>query len=136
MEFEKLKLRLAPIRGLEEELVKRLSSTDDNEAVRLASVSGYQHTEMKGGKDPKELSIRTTNNWKKAFVKSKSRPSEEFGGWWDDPSDPVHFLNACADDMVTLWQHPTVKDTLTRQRMRLEESSGLYVNSVFDGSIF
>jgi len=129
-ELEKLKLRLAPIRGLEEELVKKLSSTDENEAVRLAAVTGYQHTELKNGKDPKELSLRTTNNWKKAFIKQKHRPSEEVGGWWDDPSDPVHLLNACADDMISLWNHPTAKEALSKQRMRMEESSGFFLDEL------
>ena len=127
-EFEILKLRLSPIRALEEELIKQLASTDDNEAVRLAAMPGHSRNTAgsKGGKDNKEVSVRTTNNWKKAFARSsKGRDDGEVGGWWEDPNDPVHLLNACAEDMRALWTHPTVKETLKRRRIRLEESSGL-----------
>jgi guanine nucleotide-binding protein subunit alpha len=81
----------------------------------------------------KEIVLHTSTNWKKAFAlgsKSKSPKSAHTGeieGWWEDPEDPVHSLNACAPTMQELWRDPQVRKRLQEKRLRLEESSGLYV---------
>ena len=77
-----------------------------------------------------EVSVHTTSNWKKAFglgsrLKSKSAHTNEIEGWWDDPSDPVHVVHACAQTMLTLWKDPSVKLRLRELKLRIEESSGL-----------
>ena len=83
-----------------------------------------------------ELSVKTTSNWKKALslggrMKSPKSPhSGELEGWWEDPDDPVHILNKCAPAMLDLWRDPNVKQRLTEKRLRLEESSGLYVSLI------
>ena len=79
----------------------------------------------------KELSVPASTNWKKAFAlggKSKSPKSAHSGeieGWWEDPEDPVHTLNACAPAMAELWRDSKVRQRLREKRIRLEESSGL-----------
>lgn len=76
----------------------------------------------------KEVSVHTSTNWKKAFAlggRSKSPQGGEIEGWWEDPEDPVHALNACASAMLELWRDPNVKQRLQEKRLRLEESSGL-----------
>jgi hypothetical protein len=80
-----------------------------------------------------EISVKTTPNWKKALSQGgrmknpKSPHSGELEGWWEDPDDPVHLLNKCAPAMLDLWKDPNVKQRLAEKRLRLEESSGLYV---------
>lgn len=79
----------------------------------------------------KEIAIHTSINWKKTFAfgnKSKSPKSAHSGeieGWWEDPDDPVHTLNACYPAMQELWRDPQVRKRLQEKRLRLEESSGL-----------
>jgi guanine nucleotide-binding protein subunit alpha len=78
-----------------------------------------------------ELAVHTSTDWKKAFQfgsKSKSPKSAHTGeieGWWEDPDDPVHILNACGPTMHEMWRDPQVKKCLDEKRLRLEESSGL-----------
>lgn len=78
-----------------------------------------------------EVSVHYRSNWKKAFslgnkIKSpKSAHTNEIEGWWDDPSDPVHILNACAQPMIALWKDTNVKQRLREKGLRIEESSGL-----------
>jgi hypothetical protein len=78
-----------------------------------------------------EIAIHTSMDWKKPFkfgTKSKSPKSAHTGeieGWWEDPHDPVHTLNACAPAMQELWRDPQVRKCLDEKRLRLEESSGL-----------
>lgn len=81
-----------------------------------------------------EPSVRAASGWKKHFalgkISSQSQKdaySGELRGWWEDPNDPVHVLNRCAPYMTQLWRDPAVRHRLQERRLRLEESSGLYV---------
>ncbi len=95
-----------------------------------SSSAGSNGTKAPKGK---EVAVHTSTNWKKAFAlggKSKSPKSAHSGeieGWWEDPDDPVHALNACAPAMQELWKDSNVRQRLQEKRLRLEESSGLYV---------
>jgi len=60
----------------------------------------------------------------------KSPHSGELEGWWEDPDDPVHILNKCASAMLDLWKDPNVKQRLVEKRLRLEESSGFYLDEI------
>lgn len=83
-----------------------------------------------------EVSVHTTSNWKKAFslanrIKStKSAHTNEIEGWWDDPSDPVHVVNACSQAMSSLWKDPNVKQRLRELKLRIEESSGFFLDEI------
>lgn len=80
-----------------------------------------------------EVSVHTSVNWKKSFAlggtskSPKSAHSGEIEGWWEDPDDPVHVLHACAPVMIELWKDSRVRQQLRDKRLRLEESSGLFV---------
>ncbi|KAF9492102.1 G-alpha-domain-containing protein [Pleurotus eryngii] len=84
----------------------------------------------------KEVVIQASTNWKKAFAlggKSKSPKtahSGEIEGWWEDPDDPVHALHASAPAMLELWRDPQVTARLREKRLRLEESSGFYLDEI------
>ncbi|KAI0319948.1 guanine nucleotide binding protein, alpha subunit [Amylostereum chailletii] len=85
-----------------------------------------------------ELAVRPTSNWKKALslnrakLKSTSPHSNtgEVVGWWEDPNDPVHVLGQCAGAMGALWGDAWVRRRLRERRIRLEESSGFYLNEI------
>ena len=88
-------------------------------------------TLLKGG----ELALRPSSNWKKInpFGGQKTVHSGEVFGWWEDPEDPVHTLNACAHGaygMSALWRDTEVRAVLARRRVRMEESSGFYLNEI------
>ncbi|KAI0370109.1 G-alpha-domain-containing protein [Pilatotrama ljubarskyi] len=82
-----------------------------------------------------ELAVRTGSNWKKHFVlgrfqSPKTPGSGEVMGWWEDPNDPVHILNQCAPPMNELWRDPKVRNRLEEKRIRLEESSGFFLEEI------
>ncbi|CDO77298.1 hypothetical protein BN946_scf184753.g48 [Trametes cinnabarina] len=82
-----------------------------------------------------ELSVRTGSNWKKHFafprIQSPKTPeSGEVEGWWEDPNDPVHTLNSCRAAMSELWRDPKVRHRLDEKRIRLEESSGFFLDEI------
>ncbi|KAJ3798675.1 G-protein alpha subunit-domain-containing protein [Lentinula aff. detonsa] len=84
----------------------------------------------------KEVTVHSSTNWRKTFGlggKSKSPKSAHSGeieGWWEDPDDPVHALNACAPAIQELWKDPNVRQRLDEKRIRLEESAGFYLNEI------
>ncbi|KII94317.1 hypothetical protein PLICRDRAFT_675360 [Plicaturopsis crispa FD-325 SS-3] len=83
-----------------------------------------------------EIAVHTTTNWKKAFslgaktTSPKGADTGEIVGWWEDPDDPVHMLNACAPVMMELWRDPDVRQRLKERRLRFEESSGFYLDEI------
>jgi hypothetical protein len=94
---------------------------------RSVSTSGFLTGASAKGK---EIVVHTSRNWKKPFAlgnkKSPLSPhSGEIEGWWEDPNDPVHILNACAPAMQEMWRDKQVRKLLQEKRLRLEESSGL-----------
>ncbi|CCL98063.1 uncharacterized protein FIBRA_00057 [Fibroporia radiculosa] len=82
-----------------------------------------------------ELTVRNGSNWKKTLglaktPSPKSVHSGELPGWWEDPHDPVHLINRCAPAMTELWRDTRVQQRLAERRLRLEESSGFYLEDI------
>ncbi|KAG9313912.1 guanine nucleotide binding protein, alpha subunit [Chiua virens] len=102
----------------------------------LASLSPGSSTSGTSKTKQSEVSVHHRSNWKKAFslgnkIKSpKSAHTNEVEGWWDDPSDPVHVLNACAQAMQALWKDPGIKQQLREKQIRVEESSGFFLDEI------
>ncbi|KAF8641106.1 hypothetical protein AX17_000749 [Amanita inopinata Kibby_2008] len=85
----------------------------------------------------REVSVHTSKNWKKAFSMAlnrskspKSQHSGEIEGWWEDPDDPVHVLNACAPAMLELWRDSAVRQRLREEGIFLEDTSGFYLDEI------
>jgi len=127
-------MRLLPLRQIEDVLIRKLNPAGsiENEATHLGSSrttlpSGRMH--RSGTTRFKEITIHSTFQWKVAFGKllASVRDSMESGADidWENPKDPGIVLNACAEDIVKLWNDPTVKQLLQMHKIRLEDMSGL-----------
>ncbi|KAF8520549.1 guanine nucleotide binding protein, alpha subunit [Gautieria morchelliformis] len=139
--YVELKARLEPLLVLEEKLIKLLAGGDDDEATQLAWPAPPDGAAMSKDRPPtpsnskSEVSLNTRHNWKRALnklalgSKNDSSPSE-LDGWWNDPSDPGHVLDQCRPDLEKLWGDEAVQAELKRKRLRLEESSGFYLDSL------
>lgn len=125
-EHLKLKMRLSPLVHVEEALWRKLSPerTLDFEATHLSSITNIPHYS-----EQKEWSVNSSTPWKTAFTRflSNGRDSVDSGTDIDfnDPSDPAVILHNCAEDMIRLWNDPTIKDLLRAHRLRLEDMPGL-----------
>ncbi|EMD31116.1 heterotrimeric G-protein alpha subunit [Gelatoporia subvermispora B] len=98
-------------------------------------IPGGSHSSPASPAGAGELSVPTGSNWMRAFTlgklqSPKSAHSGELYGWWEDPQDPVHVILHCAPAMVELWRDPKVRQRLYERRLRLEESSGFYLNDL------
>ncbi|KAI9459695.1 guanine nucleotide binding protein, alpha subunit [Lactarius psammicola] len=118
---------LAPVLELEGRLIHRLrEDDDDDEATRLGDGSTPGWSTPRG-----EYAVRTTSNWKRAFtLKRSSKRVPTPVSWLEDPSDPVHVLDRCRDSMVRLWGDEWVRRRLVERRVRLQESSGFYLDQI------
>ncbi|EKM61839.1 uncharacterized protein PHACADRAFT_248710, partial [Phanerochaete carnosa HHB-10118-sp] len=82
-----------------------------------------------------EPSVHTTSNWKKTLSlrrmqSLKNVDLDEPQNWWEDPDDPVHTINRYAPYIAKLWRDERVKRRLLERRIRLEESSGFYLDEL------
>lgn len=125
-ELLRLKMRLLPLQQVEEALLKKLNPNGayDIEATTLSTVTNNPTRN-------KELAVHSSSPWKGAFTRLLTgRPSTdgkdtEIDFDFDNPNDPGVILHACSEDMIRLWEDPTVKRLLKAQRIRLEDLAGL-----------
>ena len=84
----------------------------------------------------RELAINSTTQWKGAFGRliATARASFESSTTeidFEAPNDAGVILNACSEDIIKLWNDPTVKLLLKAQKVRLEDMGGLCVIQTF-----
>lgn len=133
-EHLRLKMRLLPLQQVEENLLRRLSSAGsaEIEATHLSPMTNlpYSGRAAKG----KEVTVNSTSQWKGAFSRllSHARSSFESGADinFEDPNDPGVILHACAEDMIQLWNDPTIKALLSARKQRLEDMAGFFLDSL------
>ncbi|KAH8116109.1 G-alpha-domain-containing protein [Phellopilus nigrolimitatus] len=87
----------------------------------------------------KEVSVFAGSAWKTAFTRmlnNSSRASAEKGGIgedgidWSDAHDPTRVLHACGPDLLQLWADERVRALLRRNKLRLEEMPGFFLDSL------
>lgn len=119
--------RLKPLRHIENILVVKLVPPNEAEATNLGNRPDIISS-SKNRKD-QEIFVRPGMGWHGALLRGtrSSRPSSAGSTGMETPDDAQCVLNSCRDDMVALWQNPTVRAILQRRKVRLEELPGLYV---------
>jgi hypothetical protein len=110
-EHRRIALRLSPLKQAEELLRMRISLPEDETHVVVANSTDF--------------AVRSASGWKEAFLKMRGQRGGDAGTKEELQSAVI--LEACANDMITLWSDPIVKNIVRQKRLRLEESSGLWV---------
>lgn len=134
-ELLKLRMRLLPLQQVEESLLRKMTpaGSAEFEATHLSPVTNIPYKTSAG--KFKELAINSTTQWKGAFGRliATARASFESAAEIDfeDPNDPGFILHACSEDIIKLWNDPTVKILLKAQKVRLEDMGGLCVMQTF-----
>lgn len=149
--FEHYAQNLFPLLELEQRLTQQLAFPEEDNVPLLrddisANTVPTQLTmpssalawipNVSGG----ELSVRLTSRWKealsfKAAVGQKKGQYDytEERGWWEDPNDPGHILHTCVAGqwgIRALWQDSSVRMTLAKRHMRIEDSAGFYLDDI------
>ncbi|KAF8804482.1 G-alpha-domain-containing protein [Phlegmacium glaucopus] len=127
MELLSIKSRLEPLIQVEQTLIRRLTmaGSGETEATHLRAAPKQVF---------KEIAINSRTPWKHAFnrlIKTERTSFDSQDGVdWEDPEDPGTILHACSQDMKFIWSCPMVQELLGKQNVRLEESSGFFLDSL------
>jgi guanine nucleotide-binding protein alpha-1 subunit len=147
-DLRRLRVSLSPLRSIEECLARFISPEHYPRRVGCAvgSSSNNDNGNRNGGSPTAalpterafEVSVRSGSRWKTPFkgsaggAMSKARSQE-----YEEVQNARRVIEACREDIVTLWNHPAVRASLADQSVSLEFQSGLCVASeLFFFSLF
>ena len=123
-----LRLRLLPLRSVQEDLQARLGasdwptpktgSDDSNSRHRPQDFFVWSNASWKSALRPGRHSVDAAARAEKGLAKRKESHEKETTG----------VLASCADDIKALWRDETVQEMLRRRRVRLDLMPGLCVS--------
>ncbi|EPT05833.1 hypothetical protein FOMPIDRAFT_1155651 [Fomitopsis schrenkii] len=148
-----LRLRLAPLRQVENELRRLLGAASseagaaDGGAMRAtpfdepytagAQAGGTMRSRSSADRD---LCLRSNRSWKDALNARRvsmgsgpgSRAVSPGPGSREGPErdDATEVIAGCRDDMRALWEDGVVREMLARQRMRLADSASFFLDDI------
>jgi guanine nucleotide-binding protein subunit alpha len=116
-ELRFLTMRLAPLRQVEHILTRRFCPPELG-----INPSGQYHRDRAS-----EVSVRGLSGWK-TLLKLRRNPQNNAAS--DDLEDSQRVIEACKDDMTSLWESSVVQARLQKHNVRLQDQSGLLVSFV------
>ena len=122
-----LRLRLTPLRGVQQDLQRRLGAASIEETTNPGSGGVLPR--------PSEFAVRSRDGWRSALERFRARPqdAQENARAADarvrKAAEVTEVVVGCAEDMKALWEDAAVQGMLRRKRIRMEEEPGLYVSS-------
>jgi guanine nucleotide-binding protein alpha-1 subunit len=152
-----LRLRLAPLKGLQRELEEKLGASsiespyhgpirdvyddDDPHTAAAALVlrpgavvdEGVTSKAYAAKMPQNDFFVRGTNGWKSALDKigRTKKGSVSQSASEKERDEATELLVTCRDDMKALWTDQTVRDLLKRREVRMDDAPGLYVVSFY-----
>ncbi|KAI0944664.1 hypothetical protein AcW1_002324 [Taiwanofungus camphoratus] len=126
-----LKLRLAPLRRLQQDLEYSIGASSGEEQFCTASPVDSQFTSVWGFEHRgrrQEFFIRSNTAWKTALGSNDDAPSRKFRE--TKAREAIEIIAGCAEDMRTVWEDPTVQQMLQKRRFRMEAAPGFFLNDV------
>ena len=108
-------MRLAPLREVEQILTRRFCPPDIE-----TNASGQYHKD-------RASEVRVRGGWK-TLLTNRRNPQNPAG--LDDLEHSQRVIEACKDDMASLWEDPVVQAKLKKHNVQLQDQSGLSVNFI------
>jgi len=139
-----LKLKLGPLRHVEDDLKKRLGEGVDEDQDGAAESFGPLSLEVESQiltrRNKREFGVRRLHEAleRSAAVAAKrtsSRNGNQHGRRSDDEpaslgDEATETLASCREDMKTLWSDETVKVVLKKRKLRLEDTAGFFLDDL------
>lgn len=120
-----LLIRLAPLRGVEAELKRRLGAGAEpiHPSAPMAATPFDDPAPIPASKRAPEFFVRS---WTDAIDPTHANPSSSRA----DLDSSTITLMTCKDDMQALWSDPAVQLALDRRNVRLADSAGFFLNDL------
>ncbi|QRW15204.1 G-protein alpha subunit [Ceratobasidium sp. AG-Ba] len=132
-----LALRLRPLLHIHSLLEKQLQGpltdspaqpTPQSSAPRWLRRTG---SAMSSGDEHSEVTVHAWSSWSERFAPgARSSTAESITMDWNSRDDPGRIFTACAEDLLTLWEDQTVRRALAKQRPRIRESPGFFMDDL------
>jgi guanine nucleotide-binding protein subunit alpha len=127
---------------------------NEDEATRFAGPSNYRHGHGRNHSHySQEVFVRPGAGWKGAlararvnfpssgdssasssssneYVSTSQRPISAGNIGLETPDEPQEVLYSCRMDMIQLWYDQGIRDILRRKKIRLEDSSGFFLDDL------
>ncbi|KAI9448616.1 guanine nucleotide binding protein, alpha subunit [Lactarius psammicola] len=123
-----LRLRLAPLRGVQQDLQRRLGAAAVEESYNPGPGGVLPR--------PSEFAVRSHDGWRSALERFRARPQEaqESARAADarvrKAAEVTEVVVGCAEDMKALWEDNAVREMLRRKKVRMEEEPGFFLNDI------
>lgn len=123
-----LRLRLAPLRGVQQDLQRRLGAAAVEETYNPGPGGVLPR--------PSEFAVRSHDGWRSALERFRARPQEaqESARAADarmrKAAEVTEVVVGCAEDMKALWEDYAVREMLRRRKVRMEEEPGFFLNDI------
>lgn len=129
-DLHELKMRLLPLRHIEQLLIAKLVPPGEDEATHFGHFGTHGHMGASGSAARnQEIFVRPGTAWKGFVARGKGvmngRPLSQGTTGIETQDEPTAVLHECRQDLMALWRDQTVKDVLRRRKIRLEEQPGL-----------
>ncbi|RDB19716.1 Guanine nucleotide-binding protein alpha-1 subunit [Hypsizygus marmoreus] len=125
-----LMIRLAPLRGVEAELKRRLGSGTEPVSVQPAlAMTATPFEDPAASKNlRKSLPEFAVRSWKDVLDRDGQPPRTEEAS--ADLDQATVTIAVCMNDMKALWDDKTVRLALKRRKLRLPDSAGFFLNDL------
>ncbi|KAG1815100.1 guanine nucleotide binding protein, alpha subunit [Suillus subaureus] len=136
-ELEMLQMRLTPLRHIEALLIAKLIPPTEDEAASIigsSAISAYHSHRSRSSERSwraQEVFVRPGATWKGALAKStRARPVSLGNTGMQTRDEAQEVIHSCSYDIMALWNDRLVREVLRRRKIRLEESSGFFLNDL------
>ncbi|KAI0058615.1 P-loop containing nucleoside triphosphate hydrolase protein [Artomyces pyxidatus] len=119
-DLRRLRVRLSPLRNIEDSLARFLSPDDPSHAAPTPSWLSERAF---------EVSVRSGSKWKSLFSRKSSSSKVEMQGF-EEVKNARRVIEACKEDVMELWAHPAIRASLVEQNVALEFQSGFFLDEV------
>ncbi|KAG1741523.1 G-alpha-domain-containing protein [Suillus paluster] len=135
-ELEMLQMRLTPLRHIEALLIAKLIPPSEDEATSIigsSAISAYHSHRSRSSEHSRtqEVFVRPGATWKGALAKTtRTRPISLGNTGMQTRDEAQEVIHSCSYDIMVLWNDRLVREVLRRRKIRLEESSGFFLNDL------
>jgi GTPase SAR1 family protein len=116
-DLRRLRVSLSPLKRIEQSL-SRFISPDNPRSASLPTERAF------------EVSVRSGSRWKTLFRRNGGSTSSVANHGQEEVQNARSVIEACREDMISLWNHPAVRASLAEQSVALEFQSGFFLDAV------